>query len=393
MPTLKRVIVLVEHRYGYFRDVLRGIRTYARQGHPWILHTTDSAAEGLERLLALPPDGILGHTGGPSNYRIIKASGQPAVHTVRVTEKGHAPYVVTDDLAVGRMAAEHLLSLGLRNFAFAGEKDFPHARLRFEGFVAGIRGSSSGATAFEYRGSAPPSREFGALDGETRFVRWLATLPRPIGLFAVNDTWATTIADRCHEAGVHIPDEVALLGVDNDDLVCESAWPPLSSIQTPGQRIGYEAARLLDDLMEGRPVKTPQVLLPPVQVVARESTNALPTASSSVVKAVRFIRAHSSEPLTVSEIVHAACVSRRLLEIRFRAELGCSLLEAIHRAHVDRARHLLLETDMAMPDIAESAGFPNATRMGIIFNRLTGTPPSIYRKQLRISGGRNRCGR
>ena len=129
-----------------------------------------------------------------------------------------------------------------------------------------------------------------------------------------------------------------------------------------------------------------------MQKKVKNGVNSESPASPSVVKAVRFIRAHSSEPLTVSEIVRAACVSRRLLEIRFRAELGCYLLEAIHRAHVDRARHLLLETDMAMPDIAESAGFPNATRMGIIFNRLTGTPPSIYRKQLRISGGRSRCG-
>jgi LacI family transcriptional regulator len=389
MPALKRIVILVEHRYGYFRDVLRGVRTYARQGHPWVLHATDSTAEGLDQLLASPLDGIVGHTGGPSNYRIIQASGLPAVHTVRLVEDGHPPFVATDDLAVGRMAAEHLLGMGLRNFAFAGEDSFPHARLRAEGFAQTIRDRQPGSRVQEYRHAMPPSREFGDVASEKVFLRWLTGLPHPTGLFAVNDTWAAVIADRCHEADIRVPDDVAILGVDNDDLVCESAWPPLSSIQTSGQRIGYEAARLLDRLMSGRKARTHQVLLPPIQVVARESTNALPTAGRAVTAAVRFIREHSFEPLTVTDVVQAAHVSRRLLEMRFRAELGCSVLDAIHRAHVDRARHLLLDTDMAMPDIAESAGFPNATRMGIVFNRLTGTPPSSYRKQQRISGGRS----
>lgn len=388
MPNLKRVIVLVEHRHGYFRDVLRGVRTYARQGHPWVLHSTDSAAAGLDHLLASPFDGIVGHTGGPIHYRTIQATGLPVVHTVRLSDEGHAPFVVTDDQAVGRMAAEHLLELGLRHFAFAGEGTFPHAILRAEGYARRLREQHPKIHVQMYLHPVPPSREFDAIAAEGSFMQWLSELPRPIGLFAVNDTWAAAISERCHECGTSIPDQVALIGVDNDDLVCESANPPISSVQTAGQRIGYEAARLLDALMGGRRPEDAILEIPPVQVVARESTNAMPAASPPVLAAVRFIRAQSYRALCVADVVAAAHASRRLLEQRFRNELGRTVLDEVHRAQVDRARHLLVETDLPMSDVAEATGFANATRMGIVFLKLVGTPPSAYRARLRIGNVR-----
>lgn len=383
MKDLKRIIVLVEHHHGYFRDILRGIRTYVRQGKPWILHAVDSASEWLRDNLDTHPDGFLGHTGGAGSYRFIKGTGLPAVHTVQLTDAGHAPCIATDDLAVGRMAAEHLLGLNLESFAYVGEQVFVHSKLREQGFVRTVRHQRPEASLRRFHGVVPPSRVFGAEAEEKRARRWIASIPRPFGLFAANDSWASVFEEICLECGLRIPDDVAILGVDNDDLICETAHPPLSSVQTPGQVIGYEAARLLDAMMAGATVP-PVTLLPPMQVVERDSTGTFSRASRAVSDGLRFIRESVSRPVSVAEVVRAAHVSRRKLEVAFRDELGRSILDEIHRAHVERARHLLLETDFSMPAIAEAAGFPSATRFGIVFRQMTGATPTAYRRKFRI---------
>ncbi len=384
MGNLKHIIVLVEHHHGYFRDILRGIRTYVRQGRPWILHTVDSASEWLKENLGTNPDGFIGHTGGAGSYRFIKSSGIPAVHTVQLAEEGHAPFVTTDDLAVGRMAAAHFLGRRLQTFAYAGERDFVYSRLREKGFLQTIEKTMPHASLHRFHNPVPPSCVFGAGKAERRARNWLMDIPRPFGLFAANDTWASVFEELCLECGMRIPDDIAILGVDNDDLVCETAHPPLSSVQTPGQVIGYEAARLLDARMGGATV--PDVTqFPPMQIVERESTGTPSQTSRPVACALQYIRDHASQPASVADIVRAAHVSRRKLEVAFREELGRTILEELHQAHVERARHLLLETDFTMPAIAEASGFPSATRFGIVFRRVVGIPPTEYRHTFRIS--------
>ena len=201
-----------------------------------------------------------------------------------------------------------------------------------------------------------------------------------------NDDWAHRVLIAAHRNNIKVPDEMAVMGVDDDELFNTLVTPSLSSIAIPAEQVGYEAAAMLDRIMDGHKPKRDPMLLQPVRVVARASTDVLTISDPEVVQALRFIRDHSSEPLQVDDVMDAVPMSRRSLERRFRTLVGHSISDEIRRAHVERAKQLLLSTDMAMPQIAAASGFTSGTRLGIVFLREVGEPPTEYRRRVRAGG-------
>jgi LacI family transcriptional regulator len=209
-------------------------------------------------------------------------------------------------------------------------------------------------------------------------------LPKPMGIMGCNDRAALTVLDACRPLGLRVPDDIAVLGVDDDDLVQALAYPPLSTVNTARDRVGFEAAAMLERLMSNTEPNAPRVVLvAPKGVVARRSTDATAIADMDVAEAARFIHAHAGRAISVEDVARAATVSRRQLERRFRAAMGHSLLAEITRCRVDRARQLLVDTELTLDQISRAAGFASASYFSVVFKREAGMTPQKYRDAYR----------
>lgn len=212
-------------------------------------------------------------------------------------------------------------------------------------------------------------------------VKWLRRLPKPVAIFTNEDTPARYLADLCRQLGLEIPDDVALLGVGNDELECRLTMPLLSSIAVPSQHIGYEAAALLDRLMAGQPAPDEPILLPPLRVITRHSTDIMALEDEVVQAALQYIRRHASEPIRVAEVADAVTVGRRDLERRFRRLLDRSVLEEIHRVRIGQAAVLLADTHLPISTVARRAGFTSSRQLDGLFARHKGMTPTAFRRR------------
>jgi LacI family transcriptional regulator len=216
---------------------------------------------------------------------------------------------------------------------------------------------------------------------EDEIGRWLLSLPRPVGVMACYDIRARHVLDACRRVGLAVPDQVAVIGVDNDEFLCNLAEPPLSSVAPDTRRTGYEAAALLDRLMSGRERPRGQaIFVEPLGVVARRSTDVLAVGDPDVSAAVRFIREHACQGIAVKDLLARVPLSRRVLEGRFRKLLGRTPHEEIARIRFERVRQLLRETRLPLEEVARRSGFRNAEYLSTAYRREFGTAPSVYRK-------------
>lgn len=286
-------------------------------------------------------------------------------------------YVETDDKAIAHLAADHLLERGFRHFGFCGDPRFNWSNWRQEHFHRRITQAGFDCHVYE---PSPPRRGTTPWDQERADIGdWLRGLPKPVGVMACYDIRGREVLDVCRQLGIIVPDEVALIGVDNDELICDLADPPLSSVIPDAQRTGYEAARLLDLLMADHPELPLAHLIKPLGIAVRGSTDVLATDDTDVSAAVRFIRAHASESIKVEDVLRAVPLSRRVLEARFEKLLGRTPHEEITRVQVERVKELLAETDLTLSAIAHRAGYKHVEYMSVVFKRETGLPPSRYR--------------
>jgi LacI family transcriptional regulator len=210
--------------------------------------------------------------------------------------------------------------------------------------------------------------------------KWLQSLPKPVAVLACDDDRGREVLEACQDASLAVPEDVAVLGVDNDELLCEISDPPLSSIALDTQRGGYEAAAALDRLMAGQPVSNRRILVEPTRVVSRRSTDVFALQDRPIAMAVRFINDHVRHSIGVIDVMRYVGLSRRTLEVRFRKVMGRSVLEEITRSRLERARHLLLETDLPIQAVAESVGLKDANYLARVFHRETGMSPTAFRR-------------
>jgi LacI family transcriptional regulator len=382
-----RIGLVFNYNLAYARGVLRGIKHYAQRQPHWVLVPLDAEALTLPALRVLRPTGLIAHVFSEALAETLRALRRPVVNTSAVLADLAFPRVGVDHVAVGRLAAEHLRESGLRHFGFVGHPRHFYATQREVGFRQGL-GSWGGSLACYYERPArsyPQRGQLLALDEGLQ--RWLRTLPTPVGVFACHDVWGLQVVEACRLAGLRVPEDVAIVGVDNDDLLCELARPPLSSVAVPAERIGAEAAALLDQLLAGAQPPRQPLLIPPLGVVARQSSDVLALRDPDLAAAVRFIRDHGHAPLRVADVLREVPVGRRSLERRFRALLNRGLWEEIRRVHLERAKDLLATTALSMTEVADQAGFTDQQQLARVFRQETGLTPTAYRRQRRNPAG------
>lgn len=328
-------------------------------------------------------DGLVGLIHDEATQAAVIARDMPVVNVATTSLGLTLPSVIVDHKAVGRMAAEHLASAGLKRFGYFGNLAI-WSNEREAGFVEGLKAYVDGETpgpevaVFEAGGEEPFNTE--RIDG------WLAELSTPIGVFACNDEHAMALLDRLAARGMRVPEDVAVLGVDDDPLINRLVTPSLSSIAPNFETIGYEACRLLERLMDGEAAPAGPTRICPAGVSARRSTELLAVEDEAVRAAMRYIREHHAEPITVEDVLGAVPAARRTLERRFRKALGRTVLYEIHRVHVERARRLLAETNLSIAEVATASGFTNATQLGLVFRKFGQQTPGAYRRSVRPGG-------
>jgi LacI family transcriptional regulator len=379
MPQLRKVALLMETDRAYGRGLLRGIARYVRLHGPWTFYVEPGTIEQkVPRLADWGCEGIIARMGSSRRTQQITALGLPTIALAYEVASGQVR-VGTHSQAEGRMAAEHLLDRGLQHFAFCGFSERVYSE-RLEGYAQRL--SESGRMAHVYR--RPWIRRDRWWAGEQQdLAGWIASLPKPLGLFACNDDQGRRVLDACQAAGIAVPEQAAVLAVDNDELLCDLCRPPMSSIALGTEKAGFEAAALLDQMMAGNPPLRPEIIVEPLWVVPRQSTDVLAIEDPEVAQAVRFIREHAANPIRVDDVLEAVPVSRRALECRFRRVLGRSPNAEILRVHLERAQMLLATTDLPIPRVAAISGFNSPDYMGYVFRRWTGMKPLQYRREQR----------
>jgi LacI family transcriptional regulator len=357
-----RVALILQHASGYGARAALGIRRFAHERPAWELRVWEPALDHVEEIARWRPQGIVGHLGDRRLARRIAGWKLPAVNVSLRVDRSPFPLVTVDNRAVGVAAARHVLELKGRRYAVVGGEAAPYARLREEGFLETLRRARVSGEAL--RG-----------DG------WLKSIRKPAAIFACRDLLGYHLARRCSDAGFLVPGEVAVLAAENEEEAGLLARPPLSTVLIPAERVGFEAAALLDRLLRGRRPPAAPLLIQPPPVIERESTGRGSGVDPSVAAAWAFIERHAREGIGVDQVAAAVHTGRRTLERRFRAVMGRTVGEALRRTRALPIRRLLAETTLTLEEIAERTGFHSAQHLSEFFRDLEGCSPGSYRRR------------
>jgi LacI family transcriptional regulator len=387
MAKIPKVVLLIENSRTYGRELLRGIARYNRFYGPWSFYMEppfylESGGRirqlDVSHLKQLEADGIIMRdTEKPEE---IARMGIPTIIASAI--KGPMPgipTICTNDARIGKMAAEHLLERGLRHFGYCGFDDMSWSQKRRDSFVKSVAKAKLEVSVYQQ----PKSRAARVWESEQSIVaEWLKSLPKPVGLMVCNDDRGRQIIETCNAEGLKVPDEVAVIGVDNDNLVCELSNPPLSSIALNVERAGYEAAELLSKLMRGREKMAGQeIRVEPVHIVTRQSTDMLAIEDPVVSAALKFIRQHAKENIFVADVVEGVPTSRRGLQGRFLKVLHRSVQDEIARVRAEMVAQLLVETNLSISEICARLNYGGPEHISRSFKRAKGVSPRVFRRR------------
>lgn len=378
------ILVGLHSDQGFDREAFSGVAAGARAHGHALLHMKGREQSLQDAFDQHDAHGAIISTSDPAEIQRAVDSGRPCVNIANHLP-GHAmvPVVGNDDVAIGRLVAEHYLNRGFRHFAFYTDVRQDYFMTRARGFADAVCSAgfecAVGPPAFD---ETKPGAE---ANWDEHVSRWIAALPRPLAVMAAFDTYACEVLTGCALAGLHVPDEVSVVGVDNDELICLTASTQLSSVATLASRIGHEAVGVLLSLIRGEPPPPDPILMPPGQIVVRASSSEMATIDSSVVSAIQFIRARLAFPIGVGDVVEHVAISRRALERRFLATLQRTPLDEIRRARVERAKALLIETDLSLSEIAKRSGLVHQQRLSTLIKGATGQTPRAFRATFRQS--------
>ena len=385
-----KVAVLVETSRAFGRGLMEGISQYVHRHGPWsIYHHERTLRDGPpEWIKHWSGDGIMARMETRRAIQKISRMGVPTIDLFSWYTPPGMSTIKVDEWNVSRMAADHLLERGFRHFAYCGFTGVDYSDHRCQCFVKYLaeRGYDASVYGEPYsrRKGRFTSTEVGGLVHEQEIVVWLNSLPKPLGLMACNDIRGQQVLNACTECSITVPDEVAVIGVDNDQLLCQLCLPPLSSIELDCTRAGYEAARILDQMMRVRKRSPREVAVKPLSVVTRQSTDAVATADRDVVAAVQLIRSHATEGMSVEDVLDEIALSRSTLERRFQDLFGHTIKGEIDRVKLNRVKELLARTDWPLARIARNAGFQHVEPMCRLFKRKTRQTPGQYRNSTRV---------
>jgi len=385
---IKSVALLIESSRAYGRSVLLGISKFVRQNRNWFVQSeewrwTDGPPTWLKTWHG---DGIIARIETREVASAIQELAIPAVDVRGSVNNTGLPIIDTDDEKVAILAIEHLAERGFRQFAFCGFVGANYSDKRCRWFQEHLARSGYECIVYQppetLRNAQTIEYEKRGLFFEKHVAEWLLKLPKPVGLMACNDIRGRQLTKLCRLNGLMVPEQVAVVGVDNDEVLCELSDPPLTSVVPNAIGIGYQAALLLDHLMAGELPPSAPILVAPSGVVTRRSSDVLALGDQRLAKGLRFLRENAFHEVGVSEVARAAGLSRRVLERRFVNLLGRSPKAEVTRLRIQRAKELLRETDWTLAEIAERTGYKHAEYLHAVFSQQTGMTPGAYRKPL-----------
>lgn len=378
MPRIQLLLGLDD---AFGRAVARGVIRYAKEKPDWKLY-------GYGRLFTgelAQPEGLIVRAETAEESKTFSAMGIPVVDVACAYPGTGLMEAYNDDEETGRRGAAYLRSLGFQTFAYGGIEGTLWSRRRFYGFFDSLGLQHPSVSQFErplywWRDPSLDRREL---------RQWLKSLPRPTALFAGNDIVGLRVIETCKEIGISVPSDLSVLGVDDEDLLCELADPSLSSIRLDCEGIGRSAAQLLDGALHRGSDKTEtkkaEIRLPPMNIVERESTRTLIHADPLIVQSVTWLRSNARRRVDVGDLVAALPASRRTVEKRFKAALGCSPRQLLQRYRLDYAKQLLISTDIPLDSVAQSSGFTAIQRFYAIFKETEGCTPGVWRRKNKIN--------
>ena len=389
MKKMRKVALFFETTATNDRKMLCGIAKYSRLYGPWLLYCKRHPfymtpghsmwkQKVIPELKSWAPDGIIAHVDTKKARDLIELNVPIILGAVTEPVYLTSSYFADDSAATSLMAAEYLLSLGFKNFAFCGFQYQYWSQERCDVFVKAI--ARAGYKVDVYNPPKSHSRGF-LRDDQVILSKWLKTLPNPVAVLACNDARAQQVIDSCHLAGLNVPEKVAVLGIDNDDLICDTTSPPLSSIALGNEKAGYETARLLDNMMSGRKRKPHAIIISPTHIIVRQSTDIFAIEDAEVAKAMNFIRENRKRQISVDDAVNATSLGRRALEQRFKKTLNHSIYQEIRRGCVEQVARMLLETSIPVFQIAKTLGYSSSEHIARPFRKEKGMSPQQYRRK------------
>jgi LacI family transcriptional regulator len=393
MPKRYSVALLVETSNAYARGLMDGIIAYQREHELWSIYV------GEQERGARPPtwlrnwkgDGIIARIETDAIASVVRRLRAPTVDVSAARKVRNIPWVETDDRELARQAARHLIDRGFRSLAYCGEPHFNWSKWREQHFM--LSAEEARCECHVFAGKSPSELGYSWTRERRRLADWLKSLPKPVGVMACYDFKGQQLLDLCREMDIAVPEQVAVVGVDNDVRLCRLCTPPLSSVIPDTNRTGYQAAQLLDRMMRGEQVGCEGVLIPPLGIAERQSTDVYAIDDPDVAAALRYIREHACDGISVTDVLNHVPLSRRILEHRFLKLVRRTPHAEITRIRMDRAARLLRETDLSLAEIAGRAGFADANYLSIAFKKQMGHSPRAYRTEMQSTGGKSPAAR
>lgn len=376
--SLKKIILLIETSREFGRELLNGIARYAKLHGPWSFYLEPRALKSsIPRIKNWNADGIIMRNSVISNDLLnLKLPTILCLHETRRFK--HLPVVTTDSAAIAKLASEHLLNRGMKNFAYCGFDSLEWSVGRQECFKNFISEAGYSVDLYEQG-----KRKLSWDKEQSHLQRWLIKLPKPVGILACNDDRGQQILEACKSAGLNVPGEVAVIGVDNDPIICGFCDPPLTSIALNTEYAGFAIAELLDKLMNGESMKGQEIKVTPTHIVRRQSTDILFVDDEAVSQAIRFIRENAKNKIKVDDVVKQTCLSRRSLESRFRKLIHRSIQEEIRKTRTELITRMLIETNLSISEITSMFNFTDVEHIARYFKKEKGVALRDFRKLCR----------
>ena len=408
----RSVALLIETSNGHGRGLLDGVVAYVKESADWSVFLTeqDRGAVPPNWLKNWRGDGIIARIETDDIADQLRGLHVPIVDLSATRHVKGIPWTSTDDSAIAALGVQHFMDRGFHNLAYCGDPGFAWSNLRRDRYRELTLAAER--KFFEYQSTHRYDPLFDWEQEKTRLGHWLTTLPRPVAIMACYDFQAQQVLDACRQSRIAVPESVAVLGVDNDRLICELAEPSLSSIIQDTHATGYEAARLLDEMMDAQtkasrpqhrsnshhtldsskqstdqslsqltPMTDPPLLTKPLGIMVRESTDTLAIDDHEISEALQYIRRHAHANIRVADVLKTLSLSRRSLEHRFKKLVGRTPHEEIQRVRLNSVKRLLSETELSIAAIAERCGYEHGEYMTAVFRRVTGLTPTEYRRE------------
>lgn len=381
LPLRKKVALLIETSNSYGRGLLSGVISYHQRHSKWTLFIPENerGAPPPSWLSQWKPDGIIARIENAEIAEVIQRLNVPAVDLSAARMLPGIPWVETDDQSVAQSAFEHLAERGFNHFGYCGDPGFNWSVWRNEQFTKIV--TENGYPCHVYNSLSVNDPEYSWATEFERLCEWIDELPKPVGILSCYDIRGRQVLDACNHLGYAVPEQISVIGVDNDSLTCDACMPPLTSIALNSHDAGFKAAELLDEAMHGVPPSPEAHLIAPLGIEERQSTDSAAVDDPVVTTALKYIRENACFNIRVSDVLKQVPISRRILESRFQKLIGRTPHQEIQRRRIDRVKQLLQTTDLPLDEIARITGYEHSEYLSVVFRRETGETARQFRER------------